>query len=272
MSCLVKQKLLTLIKMGVKHLLLLGGHFRQMGMVWFRQTLFFDLFWWKCLFLFFSSFFQFIFCTCWDYFSLLFCVPISREELIFKFLSSLTFLPFFVDSKLIFGSSKYLVKIGVATHTRCLSPCMGLHFFLKTSQTDEVTRKGLKFVFEVGMLVLGPDEITRRWGNFVTPKEQKKMGPRYWQSLKRPCQHLGPEFRQLSIWKKIYVCLRFFWKNVKKKSKSVRDLTKLPDLAVSIGFGFGSGSRSGSDLTWYNIPLIMWPITFYNPKSINTFT
>jgi hypothetical protein len=43
-------------------------------------------------------------------------------------------------------------------------------------------------------------------------------------------------------------------------------------LAVSIGFGFGSGSRSGSDLTWYNIPLIMWPITFYNPKSINTFT
>jgi hypothetical protein len=87
---------------------------------------------------------------------------------------------------------------------------MGFHFFKKTSQTDEVTRKGLKFVFEVGMLVLGPDEITRWWGNFVTPKEQKKMGPRYWQSLKRPCQHLGPEFRQLSIWKKIYVCLRFF--------------------------------------------------------------
>jgi len=38
----------------------------------------------------------------------------------------------------------------------------------------------------------------------------------------------------------------------KKNSKSVRDLTKLPDVAVSIGFGFGSGSRSGSDLTWYH--------------------
>ncbi len=56
---------------------------------------------------------------------------------------------FFQNSKIIFGSSKYPVKIGLATHTRCLSPCMGLHFKKKTSQTDEVTRKGLKFVFEM---------------------------------------------------------------------------------------------------------------------------
>jgi hypothetical protein len=35
------------------------------------------------------------------------------------------------------------------------------------------------------VLVLGPDEITRQWGNFVTPKKQKKMGPRYWQRLKK---------------------------------------------------------------------------------------
>jgi hypothetical protein len=40
-----------------------------------------------------------------------------------------------------------MVKIGLATHMRCLSPHIGLNL-KKISQTDEIARKGLKVVYK----------------------------------------------------------------------------------------------------------------------------
>jgi hypothetical protein len=88
---------------------------------------------------------------------------------------------------------------------------MGLHLFLKTSQTDKVTRKGLKFVFEV----CGCWDLTKLPDSGATSsplRNKKKWGLNIGRGLKRPCQHLGPEFRQLSTEKKNICMLKVFLK------------------------------------------------------------
>jgi hypothetical protein len=48
---------------------------------------------------------------------------------------------------------------------------------------------------------------------------------------KRPCQHLGPDFRQLSTLKKQHVSLRIF---LEKKMFYTKKVTRLPVLTVYI--------------------------------------
>ncbi len=127
MSYLIKQKPLSLNKIGVKSYVI-GRKFssdvdgiissRLFSLTSFDENVKFLIF----LLVLFSILLRLLFI----YYIYL---QICREELIFKFLRSLTFSLFFQNSKIIFGSSKYLVKIGLATQKRCLSPCMGLHLF-----------------------------------------------------------------------------------------------------------------------------------------------
>jgi hypothetical protein len=67
-----------------------------------------------------------------------------------------------------------MVKIGLETHARCLSPRMGLKNFLKTSLPDEVASKGVKFVIEVCWYM----DLTKLLDGIVTSSGQqiKKKG------------------------------------------------------------------------------------------------
>ncbi len=64
-------------------------------------------------------------------------------------------------------------------------------------------------------------KLADRYGNFVT-------WPRVWQSPKKDCQQLGPEFREPLI-KKIWDHIKDFWR---KKLIYAKIVTKLGDLTV----------------------------------------
>ena len=99
--------------------------------------------------------------------------------------------------------------------------------FLKTSQYDDVTRRGKKPSF-VRQSLRG-DEVTRRVGNCVTSTNKNFWGPRWWQGIKGACHHLGPDFR--------HILESFQWELTtqlfeREKIFCVKNMTKLPDLTA----------------------------------------
>ncbi len=98
--------------------------------------------------------------------------------------------------------------------------------FLKQSQGDEITRKGIK-----PSELKGGDEITQGGGGVISLPQEKRFlgGLDVGKATKWLYQQLGPVFRQLSIGKKKQ---SYRYEIQRKKVLSPKKVMKLPAMTV----------------------------------------
>jgi hypothetical protein len=148
---------------------------------------------------------------------------------------------------------------------RCLTSCTGLQNFLKISQSDDFTPRCSNSSFterrERG------DDITRQEGKVVTPRKQKKIGPRCWQKPKMALPTSRP-FKNWILYQKKK--LGYPHEILRKKLICSKKVTTLPDLTVYSTILMSMLSFNHrcmySTAIIYTVPKAVWKI--FKPRNI----